>query len=534
MGSGDTMRILVSDSLSKQGVEILEKAGFTVDVKTKLPKEDLLREIKHYDGLIVRSGTKVTAEVIAAADRLKVIGRAGSGLDNVDTQAASRRGVVVMNTPGGNTVSTAEHTMAMIFAMTRRVPQATASTKGGRWEKEKFMGVELYNKTLGIVGIGQIGGYLAKLAQGLAMNVVAYDPYLAEERARKMGVELVDLPELYRRADIVSVHTPLTAETRSLINAAVIAQMKPGVMIVNCARGGIIHEGDLYEALKTKRVAAAAFDVFEEEPVKPDHPLLTLDNFICTPHIGASTGEAQENVAIAIAEQIVDYFTKGIARGAVNIPSVPPELLPRLHPYLILVEKLGLLQAQLIEGGVERVMVEYNGEVAGLSAQPLTIAVLKGLLTPILENAVNYVNAPVVAKERGIEVKEVKSSDAGDFTSVIRVRVEAGKKTHRVAGTLFSQKDPRVIEIDNFQVEVVPEGHMMLILNEDRPGVIGTVGQVLGDHQINIARMQCSREERGGSALLIIGLDAPLPPGVLETIRQSKHILSVRLADLVS
>jgi len=526
------MKILVSDSLSKQGVEILQKAGFTVDVKTKLPKEELLKEIKDYDGLVVRSGTKVTAEVIAAGEKLKVIGRAGAGLDNVDSQAASRRGIVVMNTPGGNSVTTAEHTMAMIFAMTRRIPQATLSTKSGKWEKEKFMGMELYNKTLGIVGIGQIGGYLVKLAQGISMNVIAYDPYLAEDRARKMGVELVDLPELFRRADVVSVHTPLTAETRSLINAQVIETMKPNVMIVNCARGGIVNEKDLYEALKSKRVAAAAFDVFEEEPVKPDNPLLTLDNFICTPHIGASTNEAQENVAIGIAEQIVDYFIRGIARGAVNVPSVPPELLPRLQPHLTLAEKLGLFQAQLIEGGLERVTVEYNGEVAGLSVAPLTIAVLKGLLTPILEDMVNYVNAPVVAKERGIEVKEVKSSDAGDFTSVIRVRVEAGKKIHRVAGTLYHKKDPRIIEIDNFQVEVVPEGHMMLILNVDQPGVIGSVGQVLGDHQVNIARMQCSREERGGNALLIIGLDAPLPAGVLDTIKRGKHILSVRLVDL--
>jgi D-3-phosphoglycerate dehydrogenase len=526
------MKILVSDSLSKQGIEILQKAGFTVDVKTKLPKEELLKEIKQYDGLIVRSGTRVTAEVIAAGERLKVVGRAGSGLDNVDTHAATRRGIVVMNTPGGNTVTTAEHTMAMIFAMTRRIPQATASMKTGKWEKEKFMGVELYNKTLGIVGIGQIGGYLAKLAQGISMNVIAYDPYLAEERARKMGVELVELADLYRRADIVSVHTPLTAETRSLINADTIAKMKPGVMIVNCARGGIVNEADLYEALTSKRVAGAAFDVFDEEPVKCDHPLLTLDNFICTPHIGASTGEAQENVAIGIAEQIVDYFTKWIARGAVNVPSVPPELLPRLQPYLTLAEKIGLLQAQLYEGGVERVTVEYNGEVAGLTVAPLTIAVLKGLLTPILEDAVNYVNAPVVAKERGIEVKEVRSSDAGDFTSVIRVHVEAGKRTYRVAGTLYSRKDPRVIEIDNFQVEVVPEGHMLLILNVDRPGVIGTVGQVLGDHQVNIARMQCSREERGGNALLIIGLDASLPADVLDTIKHSKHILSVRVVNL--
>lgn len=526
------MKILVSDSLSKQGVEILQKAGFTVDVKTKLPKEDLLKEIRAYDGLIVRSATKVTADVIAAAERLKVVGRAGSGLDNVDTQAATRRGIVVMNTPGGNTVTTAEHTMAMIFAMTRRVPQATASMKAGKWEKERFMGVELYNKTLGVIGIGQIGSYLAKLAQGMAINVIAYDPYLAEERARKMGVEVLDLDELFRRADIISVHTPLTPETKYLINAAAIERMKPGVMIVNCARGGIINEADLFEALKAKRVAAAAFDVFEEEPVKPSHPLLTLDNFICTPHIGASTTEAQENVAIGIAEQIVDYFTKGLARGAVNIPSVPPELLPQLQPYLILTEKIGQLQAQLIEGGLERVTVEYNGEVASLMVAPLTIAVLKGLLTPILEDAVNFVNAPVIAKERGIEVKEVRSSDAGDFTSIIRVRVEAGKKAHRMAGTLFHRKDPRIIEIDNFQVEVVPEGHMMLILNVDRPGVIGAVGQVLGDHNINIARMQCSREERGGNALLIIGLDAPLPNDVYETIKREKNILSVKLADL--
>ncbi|MCH7566466.1 MAG: phosphoglycerate dehydrogenase [Nitrospirae bacterium] len=526
------MKILVSDSISKRGVEILEKAGFTVDVKTKLSKADLLREINAYEGLIVRSATKVTAKVIEAAERLKVIGRAGSGLDNVDTQAATRRGVVVMNTPGGNTVTTAEHTMSLILAMTRRIPQATSSMKAGKWEKERFMGVELYNKTLGIIGVGQIGGYVAKLAQGLSLNVIAYDPYLSEEQAQKMGVHLVDLAEIYRRADIISVHTPLTAETRSLINADAIAQMKPGVMIVNCARGGVINETDLVEALKARRVAAAAFDVFEEEPIRTDHPLLALDTFICTPHIGASTEEAQENVAVGIAEQIVDYFTKGLARGAVNVPSVPPELLPRLQPYITLAEKLGLLQAQVYEGGLERVTVEYNGEVSALTVAPLTIAVLKGLLTPILEDAVNFVNAPVVAKERGIEVKEVKSSDAGDFTSVIRVRVEAGRKSHHLAGTLYNRKDSRIIEIDNFQVEVVPEGHMMLILNVDRPGVIGTVGQVLGEHGINIAQMQCSRETRGGNALLIIGLDAPLPIGVLETIKRAKNILSVKLVDL--
>ncbi len=526
------MKILVSDSLSKQGIEVLEKAGFTVVVKTKLSKDELLKEINDCDGLIVRSATKVTADVIDAAGHLKVIGRAGSGLDNVDTQAATRRGIVVMNTPGGNTVTTAEHTMAMIFAMTRRIPQATASMKAGKWEKERFMGVELYNKILGIIGVGQIGGYLTKLAQGIGMNVIAYDPYLAEERARHMGVEMVDLDELFRRSDIISVHTPLTPETKSLIDAGAIAKMKPGVMIVNCARGGIVNEADLCEALKAKKVAAAAFDVFDQEPVKPDHPLLTLDNFICTPHIGASTTEAQENVAIGIAEQIVDYFTKGIARGAVNVPSVPPELLPQLQPYLALAEKIGLMQAQLYEGGLERVTVEYNGEVSSLTVAPLTIAVLKGLLTPILENAVNFVNAPVVAKERGIEVKEVRSGDAGDFTSVIRVRVETGRRAHHVAGTLHNRKEPRIVEIDTFQVEVVPEGHLLLILNVDRPGVIGEVGKVLGDHDINIARMQCSREERGGNALLIIGTDVPLSREVLDHIKSARNILSVKVADL--
>ena len=526
------MKILVSDSLSKQGVELLEKAGFTVVVKSKMPKDELFKEIKDADGLIVRSGTKVTAELIAVAEKLKVVGRAGSGLDNVDTPAATRRGIVVMNTPGGNTVTTAEHTMAMIFSACRKIPQATASVKQGKWEKDKFMGIELYNKTLGIVGIGQIGGYLAKLAQGASMNVIAYDPYLAPERAEKMGVVLVDLPELFRRADIVSVHTPLTAETKSLINAKVIETMKPGVVVVNCARGGIIHEADLCEALKTKRVAAAAFDVFEEEPIKSDNPLLALDNFICSPHIGAQTTEAQENVAVGIAEQIVDYFTRGVAKGAVNIPSVSPELLPRLQPFLTLAERLGSLQTQLSQGGIERVTVEYSGEVASLSVAPLTIAVLKGILTPILEHPVNYVNAPIVAKERGIEVKEVKISDAGDFTSLIRVRIEAGKISRQVAGTLYHKKEARVVEIDQFKVEMVPEGHMLFIHNMDRPGVIGMVGKVLGDNGINIVRMQCALEKRGGDALLIIASDTEFPSGVLDQIKSSSNILSVNVANL--
>ena len=365
------------------------------------------------------------------------------------------------------------------------------------------------------------------------MQVIGYDPYLAPGRARELGIQTVNLDELFRRADFISVHTPLTNETRSLINAQAIRQMKDGVMIVNCARGGIIHEQDIYEALKSKKVAAAAFDVFEEEPVKPDHPLLTLDNFICTPHIGASTEEAQESVAISIAEQFVDYFNKGVARGAVNVPSVPPDALLQLQPYIGLAERMGLFQAQLIDEGIEEVTVEYRGEVAELSLAPLTVAILKGLLTPILHDTVNAVNAPVMAKQRGIEVKEVKWSDAGDYTSLIRLHVKAGAHTHQLAGTLYNKKEPRIIETSPYAIEVIPEGHMLLINNVDRPGVIGTVGRILGEHDINIAQMQCSRPQKGGnSSLLILCLDQPPSPHALDNIKGEADILSARLVDL--
>ncbi len=526
------MNILVSDSLSPKGVEVLERAGFSVSVKTKLSKEELLQEIPNYEGLVVRSATKVTKEVLEAGSRLRIVGRAGTGLDNVDSEAATRRGVVVMNTPGGNTITTAEHTMSMIAAMSRKISQATRSMKEGKWEKSKFMGTELYNKTLGLVGLGQIGSYVAKLAQGWSMNVIGYDPYLAVDRAHQMGIEVVELADLFHRADVISVHTPLTNETRGIINSKTMADMKDGVMIVNCARGGIINEQDLCEALKTGKVAAAAFDVFEKEPVDPQHPLLGLDNFTCTPHIGASTEEAQENVAIGIAEQFVDYFKRGIARGAVNVPSVAPEVLPQLQPYLLLGERMGRFQAQLLDGGIKSITVEYVGEVSQLGVAPVTVAVLKGLLSPILEDVINFVNAPVVAKERGIEVKEVKSSDAGDFTSLIRLKVEAGQHTHTLAGTLFHRQEPRIVEINQFQVEIVSEGHMILIDNVDRPGVIGMVGQILGQHEVNIARMQCSRVEQGASALLILGLDIPVSGAVLELLKKEQDILSVRCVDL--
>jgi len=528
------MNILVSDSLSQRGVAVLEQSGFHVDVKLNLSKEQLLEEIKAYDGLIVRSGTKVTADVINAGTRLKIIGRAGTGLDNVDCEAATRRGIVVMNTPGGNTVTTAEHTLALLVAMSRKIPQAVASLKAGKWEKKKFMGTELYNKILGLVGLGQIGTYLTKLAQGLSMQVLGYDPYLAPARVRELGIQTVALDELFRRSDFISVHTPLTSETRSLIDIQAIRQMKDGVMIVNCARGGIINEADLYEALKSKEVAAAAFDVFEEEPVKPDHPLLTLDNFICTPHIGASTEEAQEHVAGSIAEQFVDYFDQGVALGAVNVPSIPQDAVLQLTPYLGLAERMGLFQAQLIDEGIEAITVEYRGEVATLSLAPLTVAVLKGLFTPILQDTVNAVNAPFIAKQRGIEVKEVKWRDAGDYTSLIRLYVKAGEQMHQLVGTLYNKKDARIVESNAYSVEVIPEGHMLLIYNIDRPGVIGTIGRILGDHGINISRMQCSRVEKGSNALLVLGLDEVPSLHLLDTLKGEPGILSIRLVDLSS
>ncbi len=522
------MKVLVSDKLSDQGVRILQDAGLTVDVKTKLTPEELLRVIPDYEGLVVRSSTKVTADVLAAATRLKVVGRAGTGLDNVDLTEATRRGVVVMNTPGGNTITTAEHTIALMLSMVRMIPQATASTKAGKWEKNRFLGMELYHKVLGVVGMGQIGGHVARLAQGLLMQVIAYDPYLSPEAARKAGVEQVSLEELFRRADIITVHVPLTPETTGLINADSFKLMKPGVRIVNCARGGVVDEAALVDAMGSGKVAGAALDVFEREPVDPTHPLLKLDGLVCTPHVGAATAEAQEQVAVAIAEQIADYLVRGIIRNAANLPSVPADLLPQLQPYLLLAEKLGAFAAQLYEGGLQEVAVEYRGELTEISTKPLTVAVLRGLLNPILENNVNYVNAPVIAKERGIEVKEIKSGDAGNFTSLLVLTVRTDRGTEKVAGTLYQKSEPRIVSVNDMPLEVVPSGPMLVLINNDKPGVIGSLGMLLGDNGVNIARMELGREARGGRAISVIGIDMPVKPDLLEKLRRLPHVLSAK------
>lgn len=525
------MKVLVSDNISSKGVEILKKAGLNVDVKTGLKPEELKSIIGEYHALVVRSATKVTADVIDAAKNLKVIGRAGSGLDNVDRVAASKRGIVVMNTPGGNTITTAEHTIAMIFAAARKIPQANASMSQGKWEKKKFMGTELFNKTLGIIGLGNIGGEVAKRAQGLGMNVIAYDPFLNEERARNLGVEKVEILDIIKRSDFITLHTPLTAETKSIINSESIKAMKDGVYIVNCARGGIINEKDLYDALESGKVAGAALDVFEKEPPE-NNPLVGHEKVVCTPHLGASTQEAQENVAIAVAEQIVDYLVHGTIRNAVNFPSIPADQVAALRPYINLAEKLGGFASQMFEGGITEVTLEYRGEAADLNITPLTIAAIKGLLNPILLETVNFVNAPFIAKERGIEVKETKSSDSGDYQSLITIKVRSSKKEIAVAGTLFSRKDPRVVKIDDFTVEIVPEGNLLFMYNNDKPGVIGNIGTILGNNSINIARMHFGREKAGGKAISVVNIDSPVSEKILEEIKSLPNILDVKVISL--
>jgi D-3-phosphoglycerate dehydrogenase len=521
------MKVLISDNLSPVGVEILKKAGLEVDARSKTSVEEIEKIIGDYDALIIRSATKVTAGLLDKAAKLKVVGRAGSGLDNVEIPAATKKGVVVMNTPGGNTVTTAEHTIGMIFACARMIPQAYSSLKAGKWEKKKFEGVELYDKTLGIIGLGAIGGVVASRAIGLGMKILAYDPFISPEKAKSLGIELADLPTIYKRSDFITVHTPKTKETANLINKTTIAQMKDNVRIINCARGGIINEGDLYEALKSGKVAAAAFDVFEKEPPE-NHPLLTLDNFIATPHLGASTLEAQENVAVAVAEQIVDYLIAGTVRNAVNVPSVPADQLPTLSPYINLAERMGLFIAQIAEGGLTEVSVEYSGEVSSLKQEPITLAALKGVLTPTLQENVNYVNAPLIAKDRGIGVKVSKTSGATEYTSLITLRIRAGNKDVSASGTLNSKKEPRIIQVDNFPMEAVPEGDMLVLMNNDKPGVIGGIGTILGQNGVNIARMQFGREKQGGLAMSVVSIDSPASDELMAKIKKMPNVLSVK------
>jgi len=518
--------------MSPKGIEVFSRyPDIEVDVKVGMSPEELISVIGEYDGLAIRSATKVTAEVVAAADRLKVVGRAGIGVDNIDIPAATARGIVVMNTPKGNTITTAEHTISMMLALSRNIPQATASMKAGKWEKSKFMGKELFNKTLGIVGIGNIGTIVADRAQGLKMKVIAYDPYIAEERAANLDIELVSLEELFRRADYISVHTPMTKDTRHMINRESFAIMKDSVRIINCARGGIVKEDDLYEALRDGTVAGAAFDVFEQEPPASDHPLFTLDNFICTPHLGASTDEAQVNVAVAVAEQIADYLCEGTIVNALNVPSVSAEVLKVIGSYLTLAEKMGRFYTQLCSGencGLSEVRIEYRGKVTSHDTKPITTALLKGLLTPMVGDMVNFVNAPSIAKERGISVVEALTEEAGNFSSMILLVGRSGDQSYEISGALFGKVEPRIVKVNQFELDAIPEGHLLVIYAHDKPGVIGSIGSWLGQHGINIGRMQFGRDGVGGMSLSMVQIDGTIEPSIIEGLANLPNIVSVR------
>jgi D-3-phosphoglycerate dehydrogenase len=524
-------KVLVSDALAAEGLRILEQApGLTVVNRPGMKPAELLEAVRDVDGLVVRSSTRVTAELIAAAPELRVIGRAGIGVDNVDVAAATQRGIVVVNTPEGNNVTTAEHALALLVSLARHVPQATASLKAGKWEKNRFSGTELWNRTLGVIGLGNIGRIVAERARGLGMRVIAADPHISPEVAAKLDVELVGLDELLARADAITVHVPKTKETTKLLGREAFEKMKPGVLIVNAARGGIVDEKALLEALDSGRVGGAALDVFEQEPPPQDHPLLQHERVICTPHLGASTEQAQLNVSIAVAEQVRDYLLAGAIRNAVNVPSVSPELLEQVRPYLSLGEKLGRFQGQLCPGAIEEIEIEYAGAVAELRVAPITIAVLKGLLENVSER-VNMVNAPLLAQERGIRVVESKSSRPMDFASTITTRVR-GCVDRLIAGALFHGNQPRIVRIDDFMLEAIPEGPTILLHNHDRPGVVGAVGTLLGEARINISRMQLALVREREEAAMLVNVDQMPADAVMEKLRALPHMITAQLVDL--
>ncbi|MFU8818233.1 MAG: phosphoglycerate dehydrogenase [Desulfurivibrio sp.] len=527
------MKVLISDNLAPVGEKILRDAGLEVDVRTGLSPEELVKIIPAYDGLVIRSATRVTAEIIEAAEKLKVVGRAGIGLDNVDIPAASQKGIVVMNAPDGNATTAAEHAVAMMMSLTRNVPQATASMKDGKWEKKKFQGREVTGKTVGVVGIGRIGRIFAERAQGLRMKVIAFDPHMPREIVEKMGVELVSLDELCRRADYISVHVPLTPETKHVLGAKQFKMMKPDTMVVDCARGGVVDEKALYEALKSGTIRGAALDVFEVEPTNHENcPLLGLDNFICTPHLGASTAEAQENVAVAIAEQLADYLLNGTVVNAVNVPSVSAEVLAHVGPYVTLAEMMGAMHMQVAKGGVEEINIEYCGDLAEQTTTSITVAFLKGLFTPILKEAVNYVNAPLIARERGIKVVESKTERSDDFLNLMVVKVRTDQGENVMAGTVFGKKEPRLVRFNTFRLEALPRGPMLFVYNNDVPGVIGRLATTIGDAGINISRMTVGREQDSGRNIILLNTDNLVSRELLEKVRTLDNINDAMVLDL--
>ena len=527
-------KILISDEVSDSGLAPLRDAGFKVEKRTRLTPAELRDALADCTGLVVRSETKVTADVMDHAPLLRVVGRAGVGVDNIDVPAATERGIVVMNAPDGNTITTAEHTMALLVALARRVPQANTSLKSGKWDRKSFIGVELQGKTLGVVGMGRIGRTVAARARAFGMSIVAFDPFLAPEQARDWDVELAPLNEVLARADFLTVHTPLTDETRGLISRDAFALMKTGVRVINCARGGLIDEDALYEAIRCGKVAGAALDVFVIEPPASDHPLLALDEVVVTPHLGASTTEAQEGVAFTVAEQMRDYLLTGALRGAVNVPAMGAKELLALTPYIELSEKLGRFQAQLADGPVREVTLEFSGELADLNGAPVTRAFLAGLLRDVSAR-VNAVNSLLIAEERGIKVTTSYSRGA-DFVPAIRTRVVGPTGERSVCGTMFGlgeqKREGRITEIDGFHIEAVPHGHMVVMHNQDVPGVIGKVGTIFGERGVNISRFHLGRREPGGEAMAVIEVDASLQPDTLHELRSLPPVISATEIEL--
>ncbi len=520
-------KVLISDKLSPRAKEIFEESGVQADVKVGLKPEELAAIIGEYDGLAIRSATKVTKDIIAKATKLKVVGRAGIGVDNVDIPAATAKGIIVMNTPFGNSITTAEHAIAMMFAAARQIPAANASTHAGKWEKNKYMGVELAFKTLGLIGCGNIGSIVADRALGLKMKVVVSDPFLSEERAADLGVEKVTLDVLLKRADFISLHTPLTETTRNILGKENLAKTKKGVIIVNCARGGLVDEKALREMLDSGHVAAAGFDVFETEPAT-SNILFGHENFVCTPHLGASTNEAQENVALQVAEQISEYLTKGSITNALNIASVSAEDAKKLNPYISLGEKLGRLAAQVVDGGISKIEIEYEGHAAELNTKLITNNILKGLLEEAVES-VNVINAPIVAHERDIKVSETKHERDCDYSTLITINLTVGKDKTVVQGTLFNN-EPRVVKVGDLNLEASLNGNMLFVENEDKPGLIGGVGTILGAGKINIANFHLGRSRnKKGLALAFVEVDGTIPADVVKKVEALPGVIKVRV-----
>lgn len=526
------MKIIVTDPLGKAGMDILNAdKNLKVDERPGLKPDELKKIIKDYDAILVRSGTKLTGDIIETADNLKIIGRAGVGVDNVDLNAATKKGVIVMNTPEGNTVSTCELAVSMLLSLNRNIPKACSSVKSGEWNRKAFKGTELMGKTLGVIGFGRIGKEVAKRMIGFGMNVVAYDPFISPESVKAMDVEFAKLDDLFKQADYITLHIPLVPETKHILNKEAFKKMKKGVRIVNCARGGVVDEAALLESVKEGKVKGAALDVFESEPPK-NKELIEHPDVVVTPHLGASTEEAQENVALAVAEQVRDALTGGGVKNAVNMPSMDAETSRALKPWLSIAEKLGAFQSQIIKGSIKKVSVKYSGVVTEYTLAPLTLGVLKGLLTPILGEGVNFVNAPVLAKERGIEVVESKTTSLEDFANFISIEVVTNEQTSLVIGTLFGKTDSRIVRINEFYIDAVPQGTMLMISNQDRPGLVGEVGTILGKHNINIAEMTLGRKIEGERALTVINVDGDVSKDSLGEIRKLKKVIDVKVITL--